>query len=353
MSREVTLVINGQETTVPEGTTILEAARRVDVYIPTLCHDPELTPWGGCRLCIVEVRGSKNLPAACITPVRQGMVVKTESPAVRHARRTLIELLLANHPDDCLACERTGACKLQDLAYRYGVRQSSFAGKRRNYSIESGNPFIVRDMNKCILCGLCVRVCSEIVGRSVVDFTRRGFFTKITPPMDQPLEKSDCIFCGNCIAVCPVGAITAKPMWGQGRRWEVKKVRTICPYCGTGCSFDLNVKDDKVVGVTSTPEAPVNGRWLCIKGRFGFGFIHHRERVQMPLVRDPYLFGKVTWDRAIKLVAARLKEIKAKYGPDSIGVLSSARCTNEENYLLGKFARAVIGTNNIDHCARL
>jgi len=353
LAREVTLVINGKEVTVPESATILEAAQRADVYIPTLCHDPELTPWGGCRLCIVEVRGQRNLPASCITPVRQGMVVETESPAVRHARRTLIELLLANHPDDCLACERTGACALQDLAYRYGVRRSSFTGKRRNYAIENGNPFIVRDMEKCILCGLCVRVCNEIVGHAVIDFTKRGFFTKVTPPMDLPLEKSDCNFCGNCLAVCPVGALTAKPMWGQGRRWEVKKVRTVCPYCGTGCSFDLNVKGDKVIGVTSAPDAPVNGRWLCIKGRFGVGFIHHRERIQMPFVRDAYLFGKVTWDRAIKLAAAKLKEIRDGYGPDSIGVLASARCTNEENYLLGKFARAVIGTNNIDHCARL
>ncbi|MGQ9511829.1 formate dehydrogenase subunit alpha [Thermodesulfitimonas sp.] len=353
MAREVTLVINGREITVPEGTTILEAAWQAGIYIPTLCYDPELSPWGGCRLCIVEVRGWNNLPASCITPVRQGMVVETESPAVRHARKTLIELLLANHPQDCLTCERTGACILQDLAYRYGVRETSFHGKRREYGIENNNPFIVRDMNKCILCGLCVRVCGELVGRSVIDFTKRGFFTKITPPMDLPLEESNCIFCGNCISVCPVGALTPKPMWGQGRRWEVKKVRTVCSYCGVGCSFDLNVKDDRVIGVTSTPEAPVNGRWLCIKGRFGFGFIHHRERLQMPLVRDPYLFSKVTWDRAVKLVATRLKEIKEKYGPDAIGILASARCTNEENYLLGKFARAVIGTNNIDHCARL
>jgi predicted molibdopterin-dependent oxidoreductase YjgC len=353
LTNEITLVINTREITVPEGSTILEAARRAGIYIPTLCEDPELTPWGGCRLCIVEVRGAKNLPASCITPVRQGMVVETESPAVRHARRTLIELLLANHPEDCLACERTGDCVLQDMAYHYGVRRTSFTGKRRRYEIENGNPFIVRDMNKCIICGLCVRVCSEIAGLSVIDFTNRGFNTKITPAMDLPLEKSDCVFCGNCVAVCPVGALAEKPIWGQGRRWEVKKVRTVCPYCGTGCSFDLNVKENRVIGVSSTTEAAVNGRWLCVKGRFGFGFIHHRERLQMPLIRSPYLFSKVTWDRAIGVAAGKFKEIKSKYGPDSIGVIASARCTNEENYLLNKFTRAVIGTNNIDHCARL
>ena len=191
------------------------------------------------------------------------------------------------------------------------------------------------------------------MGLSVLDFTHRGVGTKVTPFLDQPLEKSECVFCGNCVAVCPVGALTEKPMWGQGRRWEIKKIRTVCPYCGTGCSFDLNVKGDRIIGVTSTPEAPVNGRWLCVKGRFGTGFVHHRERLQMPLVKTPYLFSKVTWSRAINLVAARLWEIKVRYGPASIGVLASARCTNEENYLLGKFARAVLGTNNIDHCARL
>lgn len=353
MSREITLVINTREITVPEGATVLEAARQAGIYIPTLCYDPELTPWGGCRLCIVEIRGFKNLPASCITPVRQGMVVETESPAVRHARRTMLELLLANHPEDCLACERTGDCTLQDMAYHYGVRRTSFSGKRRNYSLEDGNPFIVRDMNKCVLCGLCVRVCNEITGLSVIDFANRGFNTKVTPAMDLPLEKSDCVFCGNCVAVCPVGALAEKPMWGQGRRWEVRKVRTTCPYCGTGCSFDLNVKENRVIGVSSATEAPVNGRWLCIKGRFGFGFIHHRERLQRPLVRSPYLFSKVSWDQAVSVIAKRLKEIKMKYGPEAIGILASARCTNEENYLLNKFARAVIGTNNIDHCARL
>ncbi|ACX51328.1 formate dehydrogenase, alpha subunit [Ammonifex degensii KC4] len=349
----VTLVINGKEVTVPEGTTILEAARQAGIYIPTLCHDPELSPWGGCRLCIVEVRGWKELPAACITPVRHGMVVETESPAVRHARYTLIELLLANHPEDCLTCERTGSCVLQDLAYRYGVRRTRFEGEKRNYPIEDSNPFIVRDMNKCILCGLCVRVCNEIMGKAVIDFAYRGVRTKITPPFELPLEKAGCVFCGNCVAVCPVGALFPKPMWGQGRHWEVKKVKTVCPYCGTGCSFYLVVKDERVIGVQSCPDAPVNGRWLCIKGRFGFGFIHHRDRLKMPLIRDPFLFAKVTWPTSLKLVARRLTEIKEKYGPDAIGVLASARITNEEAYLLNKFARAVLGTNNIDHCARL
>ncbi|MGO0123511.1 formate dehydrogenase subunit alpha [Desulfothermobacter acidiphilus] len=348
----VTLVIDGREVTVPAGTTILEAARQAGINIPTLCHDPELSPWGGCRLCIVEVRGWKELPASCITPVRPGMVVETESPAVRHARRTLIELLLANHPEDCLTCERTGSCALQDLAYRYGVRRR-FQGEGRNHPVEESNPFIVRDMNKCVLCGLCVRVCAEIMGKSVIDFAYRGVRSKVTTPFELPLEKAGCVFCGNCVAVCPVGALYPKSMRGKGRPWEVKKVKTVCPYCGTGCSFYLVVKGDRVIGVQSCPEAPVNGRWLCVKGRFGWEFIHHRDRLQMPLIRNPYLFAKVTWPAALELVAQRLREIKERYGPETIGVLASARITNEEVYLLNKFARAVLGTNHIDHCARL
>ncbi|KJS68369.1 MAG: NADH dehydrogenase [Peptococcaceae bacterium BICA1-7] len=350
---DVTLLINGLQVTVPQGSTILDAARQLGVFIPTLCHDPELTSVGSCRMCVVDVKGARSLVISCATAAAEGMVVETESPAVMEARKTIIELLLANHPMDCLTCGKNGDCRLQDYAYMYGVKDGGvFQGAVHQYPLEENNPFITRDMNKCILCGKCIRACAEIQGNNVVDFTYRGFNTKVAPAMDTALDESSCVFCGNCVAVCPTGALQEKALRAKARSWEVKKVNTTCPYCGTGCSFDLNVKDGKVVGVTSC-DGDVNGRALCIKGRFGFGFIHHQDRLTTPLIKKNGQFVEAGWDEALSLVAEKLGSLRDNSGPDSIGILSSARCTNEENYLLSKFARAVIGTNNIDHCARL
>lgn len=352
---KVTLTIDGIQITVPKGTTVLEAAEQAGIFIPTLCHDPELSKPGACRLCVVEIPGARNLPASCVTEATEGMVVYSASPAVIEARKTILELLLANHPEDCLTCHKSGNCKLQDYAYYYGVRQDAYKGEKHNYPIEDDNPFIVRDMNKCILCGKCIRVCEEIQGNNAIDFAFRGFSSKVGPAMGTTLsdtELSNCVFCGNCIAVCPVGALTEKAMLGKGRQWEVEKFTTTCPYCGVGCQFDLNVKDGKVIGVTST-QGDVNGRFLCVKGRFGYGFIHHPDRLTTPLIKKDGEFVEATWDEAIGLVVKKLGEAKDTYGPDSIAMLSSARATNEENYLMNKLARAVIGTNNIDHCARL
>jgi len=351
----VTLTIDGIQIIVPKGTTVLEAAEKAGIFIPTLCHDPELSKPGACRICVVEIPGARNLPASCVTEATEGMVVYTASPAVIEARKTNLELLLANHPEDCLTCHKNGDCRLQEYAYYYGVSFGAFKGEQKQYPIEDDNPFIVRDMNKCILCGKCVRMCEEVQGNNVIDFAFRGFFTKVGPAMDTTLSDTDisnCVFCGNCIAVCPVGALTEKAMIGKGRTWEMEKVTTTCPYCGAGCSFDLNVKDGKVYGVTST-EGDVNGRALCVKGRFGYGFIHHPDRLKTPLIKKDGEFVEATWDEAISLVAEKLGAVKEKYGPDAIGILSSARCTNEENYLMNKLSRAVLGTNNIDHCARL
>ncbi len=351
---EVTLTINGMEVSVPQGSTILDAARKLGVFIPTFCHDPDLSRPGSCRICVVEAKGSKNLTVSCATIARDGMVVETDTPAVLEARKTILELLLANHPEDCLTCGRNGDCRLQDYAYLYGVRSGAqFPGDRHSYPLEDDNPFMVRDMNKCILCGKCIRMCSEIQGNSVVDFTYRGFRTKVGPAMDASLaESGECVFCGNCVAVCPTGALQEKALRAKARTWEVKKVRTTCPYCGTGCSFDLNIKDGKVVGVTSC-DGEVNGRALCVKGRFGFGFIHHPDRLTAPLIKKDGKFVEASWEEAIGLVAGKLAAIRDQHGPDSLAVLTSARCTNEDNYLMMKFTRAVIGTNNIDHCARL
>lgn len=351
----VTLTIDGIQITVPKGSTVLEAAEQAGIFIPTFCHDPELSKPGACRICVVEVPGAPRLLASCVTEAVEGMVVNSASPAVIESRKTNLELLLANHPTDCLTCNKSGDCRLQEYAYFYGVKQDAFQGEKHNYPIEGDNPFIERDMNKCILCGKCIRMCQEVQGNNVIDFAYRGFNAIVTPAIGVPYsdtEVSNCVFCGNCVSACPTGALSEKAMIGKGRRWEVKKVTTTCPYCGVGCQFDLNVKDGKVIGVTSM-NGDVNGRTLCVKGRFGYGFIHHPDRLTTPLVKKDGKLVEATWDEAISLVAGKLGATKKTYGSDAIGMLSSARVTNEENYLMQKLARAVIGTNNIDHCARL
>ncbi len=347
----ITLTIDGKEVQAPKGSTVLEACRYNGIKIPTLCHDPELSSPGGCRLCVVEIKGMRNLPPSCLTMAAQGMEIKTTTQDVFEARKTVLELLVANHPMDCMTCQKMGNCSLAEYAYAYGVAGDAYGGDKSQEPIDDSNQFIVRDMNKCILCGKCVRVCEEVQGRSVIDFTNRGFNTTVSPAL-LPLGDSECVYCGSCVAVCPTGALVEKPMIGKGRPWEVSKVKTTCPFCGTGCNFDLNVKDGKVIGVTSNPTSAVNGRHLCVKGRFGADFIHSDKRITTPLIKKDGEFVAATWDEALDLVANKLTEIKNKYGATAIGALSSARCTNEENYLMQKFMRAVIGTNNVDHCAR-
>ena len=349
---EIALTINGRPVSVPKGSTILEAAGKLGLAIPTFCHDPELSRYGGCRICVVEVAGWGSLPASCVTEIRPGMEVFTDSPRVLEARRTILELLLANHPEDCMTCEKCGACALQDYAYRYGVRKGRFAGDARSLPLDDSNPFIVRDMNKCILCGKCVRVCAEVVGRSAVDFAFRGFQARVAAPLDGGRQDSDCVFCGSCLEVCPVGALGEKQMAGQGRRWDLTAVTTTCPYCGVGCQLNLQVKEGRVVGVTAA-RSGINGKHLCVKGRFGYRFIHHPERLTGPLIRKEGRLREAGWNEALEEIARRLRETISNHGNDSVGILASARITNEENYLLNKLARAVIGTNNIDHCARL
>ena len=348
----VKLTINGKEVEVQAGTSILKAAEQMGIDIPRLCYDEDLSAVGACRLCVVEVKGARALVASCAAAVAPGMVIETHSPAVMEARRTILDLLIANHPLDCLTCEKSGDCRLADYCYEYGVKQSSFEGARHDYELEDNNPFVVRDLNKCILCGKCVRACEEMTGKDNLDFAYRGFNTKATTFFDEPLVESDCVFCGNCVAVCPTGALTEKQMRQKGRRWEYNRVKTTCPFCGTGCNFDLCTKDGKIVGVMSNPNSVVNGRSLCIKGRFGWDFVHNEKRLTSPLIKRNGEFVPASWDEALDLIATRLKETKEKHGPNSFAALSSARCTNEENYLVQKFTRAVMGTNSVDHCAR-
>jgi predicted molibdopterin-dependent oxidoreductase YjgC len=353
------IIINGKEAEVPGGLTILEAARTMKIPIPTLCHHPKLTPYGGCRLCIVEVKGSSRPMAACTTPVSEGMEVITSTPAIEELRKTILELILSDHPQECLVCEGAGSCQLQELAYAYNLKEIRFTGERRLYDSKDGNPFIERDLEKCVLCGRCVKICDEVQGVKAIDFANRGFYAKISTAFERDL---DCEFCGQCVSVCPTGALTGKQWRAKGRQKDITTVNTTCPYCGTGCTLTLHVKDNEIVRVTSPQKAPNEGL-LCVKGRFGYTFVSSPDRLKRPLIRtapkdtvaeDPFtLFREASWQEALDLVASRLRDIKTECGPDAIGGLSSARCTTEENYLFQKLIRAAIGTNNVDHCARL
>ncbi len=342
------LKIDKRSIQVPDGITILEAARRSEIYIPTLCDDPRLEPYGGCRLCLVQVKGMPRPITACTTPVSDGMEIETTNAQIESQRRTIVELLLSDHPNDCMVCERAGDCTLQELAYFYDLRSNRFYGERRQYTKKDLNPFIERDMEKCILCGKCVRVCDEVQGLGAIDISGRGFTAKVSPPFEKDL---DCEFCGQCVSVCPTGALVSKQSLGKGRQKDVKEVETVCPYCGCGCNLTMHVSRNEIVRVTSRPDT-INEGWLCVKGRFGYNFITSPERLKTPLIKKGGKFTEASWEEALKLISDRLSEIKTKHGPDAIGGLSSARCTNEENYLFQKFIRAGIGTNNVDHCAR-
>ncbi len=349
--KQISLIIDGKEVRVAKGTTILEAAKSVGIEIPHFCYYPELKPTAACRMCLVEVEGAKDLIASCAFQVAEGMVVRTQTERVIKARKLVIELLLSNHPLDCLTCESNGACKLQKYAYQLRISSSSYQGERHSYVIDESNPFFIRDYNKCILCGRCVMADKYVQFIGAIDYTHRGFNTKISSPFDRPLQETPCIFCGECVAVCPVGALMEKNRLYKGRIWELKKVNTICPYCGVGCSITLWVKDNEVIRVTS--EGGVNKGSLCVKGRFGYDFINHSDRLTTPLVRKKGKLVEASWEEAIKTVADNLHKVKKKFGASAIAGLSSAKCTNEENYLFQKMMRAVIGTNNVDHCARL
>lgn len=349
----INFTINDKKIKVEAGKTILEIAKAEGIHIPTLCHDPRLKPYGACRVCLVEVEGAKSFLPSCTTLATDGMVVKTNTVALYEIRRTIVGLLLSDHPLECLTCESAGRCRLQDLAYELNLEEIMHKGERHSYTVEDFNPFIERDHNKCVLCGRCVRICTEVQGCGVFEFANRGFETITTTPFDRSLMETPCVFCGQCVSTCPVGALTGKLRKYKGRIWETIQTVTTCPYCGVGCQLRLYAKNGEVIGVSADLEEGVNKGNLCVKGRFGYEFINHPERLKAPLIRKGGKFIEASWDDALSLVATRFLETKEKYGANAIGGLSSAKCTNEENYLFQKFMRAVVGTNNVDHCARL
>jgi predicted molibdopterin-dependent oxidoreductase YjgC len=377
MDAQNTIVINGNEFSFTPGETILQVAERNSVPIPTLCHLKNTTPTGQCRICVVEVKGARSLVASCAAPAGKGMVVLTESPKVIEARRLVLQLMLSSGNHNCAVrvsddrdwsrfqldvnqydqnnelCPVWGDCELQHLAYQYQVSAERFPRTDVPYPMEDVNPFIVRDFSRCIKCGRCVQACNDVQVNNAISFGYRGTATKIIAAEDKPLKNSECVFCGECVQACPVGALVEKDARYRVRPWETKKVRTTCSYCGVGCQMHLHVKQGKVVKVTGVEETAPNYGSLCVKGRFGYDFIGSEERLTTPLIKENGNFRKASWDEALSFTAEKLGSIKRKNGPDAIGVLTSARVTNEDNYLANKFTRAVLKTNNIDHCARL
>jgi len=356
MSEQVSLWIDGKEVRVAPGATIYWAAKSLGIEIPHLCYGEDLPAMSSCRLCVVEVEGMRNLAASCSMPVAQGMKVRTDTDRVQKARRMNLQLILSDHAVECITCEKSGSCLLERYAYEFGITESRFTGPRwekNRHDVDESSPFLVRDYNKCILCGRCVHACAELQYDSAIDYSARGFKARISTPFGRPLTDTTCEFCGRCIGVCPVGALTEKARRKQGREWELAVTSTICPYCGCGCTLDVHTKAGRVVKVTTHSRDTVNRGNLCVKGKFGIGFLDRPERLTTPLIRRDGKLEPASWEEALDLVSRRLGGIKAAHGPDALAGLSSAKCTNEENYVFQRFVRGAFGTNNVDHCARL
>lgn len=346
----VTLTIDNKKIEVPKGSTVLEAAKKLKIDIPTLCFDSRMKPHGACRLCIVEIAGMRRPVTSCTTPAEQGMVVTTSSAHLERLRRTTVELLLSDHPNDCMVCIRAGSCTLQELAYKYDIRDNRFSGAVRDHNRVDENPFVMREQNKCVLCGLCVRVCDEVQGVGAIGYANRGFDAKVCSPFEHDLN---CEFCGQCVSVCPTGALSGKMWAGHPRHEGITLTESTCTYCGCGCNITLHSLGNEITRVSSRSDNHNRG-WLCVKGRFGYEFINSSDRLTTPMIRrvkgGP--LEPASWEEAISLVVDKFTEIKEKHGADALAGLASARCTNEENYMFQKLFRSAIGTNNVDHCAR-
>jgi len=344
--------INNQSYEAPDGLTVLEAARHCGVYIPSLCYHPKTGPAGKCRACVVEIEGVRGLQTACTVRLKDGMKIVSNSERVLKAQRLVIDLLLSSGAHDCLACEQNGDCELQQAAYFLGIERPTFRIEEE-FRKDDTSEFVVNDHAKCISCGRCIAGCNTTVVNEVLGFNLRAGETEVIADDDLPLRDSTCVQCGECVQLCPTGALSDKKARGLGRSWQLEKVDTTCAYCGVGCQMTLHIDRarNRIVRVTGR-EIPPNRGMLCVKGRYAYEFPSSEKRLKYPMIKKNGQQVRVSWDEALDYTAGRIKEIIDRHGPDTFSAFGSGRITNENNYAIQKFARVVVGTNNVDHCAR-
>src|SRR6476659_2161068 len=354
--KTVTLTIDGVAVTVAEGTSIMRAAAELGREIPKLCATDMVEAFGSCRLCLVEIQGRNGTPASCTTPVAEGMVVMTQTERLKRLRKGVMELYISEHPLDCLTCSANGDCELQDMAGAVGLREVRYGydGKRHpNPGIDASNPYFTYEPSKCIVCSRCVRACEEVQGTFALTIAGRGFGSVVSPSQQQPFFDSECVSCGAWVQACPTATLNEKSVIEIGT--PEHSVVTTCAYCGVGCAFKAEMRGEEVVRMLPYKEGKANRGHSCVKGRFAYGYATHSDRMLKPMIRskitDPW--REVSWEEAINFAASEFKRIPAKYGPASVGGITSSRCTNEETFLVQKLVRAAFGNNNVDTCARV
>jgi formate dehydrogenase major subunit len=355
-TEQVNLTIDGQAVSVPVGTSIMRAAALAGINIPKLCATDSLEAFGSCRICLVDIEGRRGFPSSCTTPVEEGLNVRTQNSEIGRLRRNIMELYISDHPLDCLTCPANGNCELQDIAGEVGLREVRYGFDGDNHlhaEKDESNPYFTFDPSKCIVCSRCVRACEEVQGTFALTIDGRGFESKVVPGQADAFMASDCVSCGACVQACPTSTLMEKSVIDQGQAEH--SVVTTCAYCGVGCAFKAEVQGDQVVRMLPYKNGAANQGHSCVKGRFAFGYATHGERVTSPMIRDSIdaPWETVSWDRALTFAAERIRAIQSQYGQDSVGGITSSRCTNEETYLVQKLVRAAFGNNNVDTCARV
>ena len=352
----VSLSIDGQSVAVPAGTSIMRAAAHLDINVPRLCATDSLQAFGSCRICLVQIEGRKGFPASCTTAVEEGMVVRTQSQEVAKLRRNVMELYISDHPLDCLTCAANGDCQLQDTAGEVGLREVRYGYAGENHldaKKDTSHTYFTFDPAKCIVCSRCVRACEEVQGTFALTIDGRGFASKVSAGQNESFMDSECVSCGACVQACPTATLMENTVIANGL--PEHEVITTCAYCGVGCAFKAEVRGDQVVRMVPFKGGKANRGHSCVKGRFAFGYATHQDRVTNPMIRESIEepWKQVSWDDAVNFAAEKIKSIQAKYGIDSVGGITSSRCTNEETYLVQKLVRAAFGNNNVDTCARV